>query len=435
MKCKYCKIVGTVIASLVFIFLSFYIAYQFVDPPPPNELRIATGREDGGYHAFALEYQTLLAEDKFQLDIQPTAGSIEVIQRLKSGDVSIGLVQGGTKGTISDDGLKSLGSLFYEPVWLFHRKNIPLEYLFELRGKRIAVGEEGSGTRPIALQLLQDNEVTQDNTTLLALSSNEATLQLKAGKIDAAFFVMSPKADRIFQLLKNSDIELLSFKRDLAYRGRYSFLTGVKIGEGMIDLKKNIPSQEKTLLAATASLVAREDLHSDLVPLLLTTLKKIHQKGGLLEKPKQFPSDKFVEFPMNPDASHYLQSGPSWLHKIFPFWIASTLDRLKILLIPLIAMMLPLLKGVLPLYSWGIRFKIFRWYSTLREIDSEIAQITDLTAIDAEIKRMKALEQEILEQVSVPLSYMGEFYSLRVHTQLVLSRLKERGEDVLAHSA
>ena len=320
-------------------------------------------------------------------------------------------------------------------MWVFHRKEQPVEYLFDLRGKRIAVGEEGSGTRPIAIQLLTDNKVTADNTTLLALSSAEATAQLLAGDIDAAFFVMSPKASRISQLLTNPEIDLLSFKRHLAYSSRYSYLSSVQIGEGMIDLERNIPTQDKTLLAATASLVARDDLHSDLVHLLLTTLEKVHNNGGLLEKKGQFPTEKFVEFPMNPDARQYLLSGPSWLHKVFPFWIASTLDRLKILLIPLLALMLPLLKGMLPLYAFGIRFKIFRWYSTLREIDTKVAELTDLTAIDAETKRIKTLQHELLEQVSVPLSYMGEFYSLRVHIQLVLTRLRERREELLAQSS
>ena len=345
------------------------------------------------------------------------------------------MVQGGVKGDSSTEGLEALGSLFYEPVWVFHRKEQPIEYLFDLRGKRIAVGEEGSGTRPIAVKLLSDNKVTTDNATLLGLSSKEATSQLLAGKIDAAFFVMSPKASRITQLLKNPNIDLLSFKRNLAYSSRYSFLSSVTIGEGMVDLEKNIPSENKTLLAATASLVAREDLHPDLVHLLLTTLEKVHSQGGLLEQKGQFPSEEFVEFPMNPDASHYIVFGPSWLHNIFPFWIASTLDRLKILLIPLLVIMLPMLKGMFPLYAFGIRFKIFRWYSTLREIDGKIAELTDLATIDAETNRLKTLQHELLEQVSVPLSYMGEFYSLRLHIQLVLTRLREHREDILAQSS
>jgi len=428
MKCDTCKVWVPII---VLIALSFLIAYQFVDPPPPNEIRMATGREGGGYHTFTLEYQKLLAEQKIQLEIQPTAGSVEVLKQLYAGDVSVGLVQGGTVDGLPIEGLQSIASLFYEPIWVFYRRELPIEYLFDLRGKRIAVGEEGSGTRPVAIQLLQDNQVTENNTTFFGLSSTEAEQQLVTGKIDAAFFVMSPTASVIAELLKSADIELLGFKRNMAYSHRYSYLTSIEIGEGMVDLENNIPKEDKTLLATTATLVAREDLHPDLIYPLLQTMMKVHKTGGLLEQKGQFPSEQFVELPINSNAEYFLKNGPSFLQTIFPFWIASMVDRLKILLIPLIAIMIPLLKSALPLYQWGIRFKIFRWYGTLREVEKDMNNVTQLADIEEEIQKMKALQKELIGQVSVPLSYMGEFYTLRVHIQLVLNQLKERQQELI----
>lgn len=428
MKCDSCKVW---IPIVVITLLSLIIAYQFVEPAPPTKAGIATGRVGGGYHTFALAYQKRLADEKIQLDIQPTAGSIEVLEQLKSGKVSLGLVQGGTGKTVSNtEGLQSLGSLFYEPLWVFYRKDKPLKYLFELRGKRVAVGEKGSGTRPLASQLLEDNDITEDNTTFLGLSSKTAAQQLAAGEIDAAFFVTSPTASIISEMFHNPELELMNFRRDIAYSSRYSFLTSVKIGEGMIDLENNIPHEDKTLLATTATLVAREDLHSDLIYLFLTTIIEVHKAGGFFEKPGQFPSELLVEFTMNEEASYYLENGPSWLQRIFPFWIASQLDRLKIMLIPLIAVMLPLLKGAVPLYNWGIRFKIFRWYDRLCEVDRQISQLNKLSLIEKEIQRMTELQHELIEQVSVPLSFMGEFYALRMHINLVLERLEERRQDV-----
>jgi len=424
MKCRFCKVS---LVTIAIIFLSFLIAYQFVDPPPPKEISMATGREGGGYYKFSLQYQKQLAEQGFHLEIQPTAGSIEVLQKLKSGEASIGLVQGGTAKEVEGiEGLQSLASLFYEPVWVFHRKDQPIQYLFELRGKRIAVGENGSGTKPLAMQLLNFNHVTPDNSSFLNLSSRKAAAKLAAGEIDAAFFVTSPKASVIAELLSNPEIELLSFRRHMAYSSRYPFLTHIEIGEGMIDLENNIPTNSKILLAATASLVVRQDLHSDLIPLLLRSLIKVHKNGGMLEQQDQFPSNKFVEFPMNSTAEHYLVSGPSFLEKIFPFWLATSIDRLKILLIPLIAILLPLFKGFLPIYTFTIRRKIFRWYELLREIDEQIDQFSETNIIDEKIERLKSLQKELIEQVSVPLSHMGEFYGLRMHIKLVLERLQER---------
>jgi TRAP transporter TAXI family solute receptor len=428
MKCDSCKIW---IPVVILVIISLVIAYQFVEPAPPKTIRIATGRIGGGYHTFALKYKELLAKDNFQLEIVPTAGSIEVLQRLKSGDVSVGLVQGGTGNSVSPDGLKSLGSLFYEPLWVFHHREQPVEYLFDLRGKRVAVGEEGSGTRPLALQLLADNQVTPENTTFFNLSSKKAAQQLMAGEIDAAFFVMSPTASVISELLQEPTIKLLNFTRHLAYTSQYSFLSSVKLGQGVIDLEQNIPNEEKILLAATASLVAREDLHSDLVHLLLMKAEEVHRPGGLLEKVDQFPSTQFVEFPMNKNAAVYLKEGPSFLHKIFPFWIAATIARLTIMIIPLLAVMMPLFKSAPPIYRWRIRSQIYRWYVRLYEVDRELDQITDLEALAEKIKEIKLLEKEVIGQVSVPLSFMGELYSLHVHIRLVLSRLEEQRQEIL----
>jgi TRAP transporter TAXI family solute receptor len=427
MKCDFCKI-G--IPAVVIIIVAIIVAYQFTDPLPPKTLRMATGKEGGGYHTYTLAYQKYLADQKFHLEILPTAGSVEVLKKLKAGEVSVGLVQGGTGNTVTPEGLETIASLFYEPLWIFHRQELSFQYLFELRGKRIAVGEEGSGTRPLALQLLGDNNVTETNSTFFGLAYKVAAQQLIAGEIDAAFFIMPTNGAIVKELLEAPGIELFSFKQDLAYTSRYPYLTTVKLGEGVISLEKNIPDKDKTLLAATASLVARENLHPDIVHLLLMSLIAVHHKGGLLEKINQFPSDKFVEFPMNANAASYLKDGPSLLHKIFPFWIAATLDHLKIMLIPLIAIIMPLLKGILPIYRWKIRSNIYRWYALLREVDQKLDDTNDLEVIQQEIRRMRILQKELVDQVSVPLSYMGEFYGLQLHIRLILNRLEERQHEL-----
>lgn len=428
MKCKSCQF-WTVIVTI--ILLSLIITYQFVEPAPPKTIRIATGREGGGYHNFALKYQKFIAQKNFQLEIQTTAGSVEALQLLKSGKVDVSFLQGGIGDQTAAEELESLTSLFYEPLWIFYPLHQPIQYLSELRGKRIAVGEVGSGTRNLALSLLKANGVTEENTTFLALPKEAVVQQFATEAIDAAVFVMSPAATTILELLNNPDLELFNFKRDLAYTSRYPFLTTVTIGEGMINLEKNIPKTNKILLATTASLVvSRDDLPPSLIRLLLMAATVVHKPGGFLEKPNQFPSEQFLEFPLNTEAQHYLEKGSSWLENIFPFWLAATLDRLKVMLIPLIAVIIPLLKGVVPIYQWGIRFKIFRWYRILREVDHDIEGMKDLEVINNKIDQMKQLQQELLDVVSVPLGYMSEFYTLRIHLNLILDRLEERRQEI-----
>ncbi|MEM7348537.1 MAG: TAXI family TRAP transporter solute-binding subunit [Chloroflexota bacterium] len=323
-------IISTVIVVLIIIGI---VAYFFLRPLPPTELTLSTGREGGAYYAFGLMYQSALAKEGYTLAMQPGAGSIETLERLSRGDVEVGFVQGGTAEAGQVEGLSSLGSLFYEPIWLFYNQANDIEYLSDLEGLAVAVGEEGSGTRPVAVQLLQDNNLTAENTSILALSSQEATDQLIAGEIDAAFFIMSPKAERVQALLRQSNIRLLSFRRHLAYSGRHPFLTQVVLGEGAIDLADNIPEEDKTLLATTATLVVRDDIHPAHIRLLLKEADTIHREPGLLESFGQFPSELLVELPMNEDARRYLNEGAPWLERIFPFSLAVVLDRLIILLV------------------------------------------------------------------------------------------------------
>jgi TRAP transporter TAXI family solute receptor len=431
MKCDFCKIGLPLILIVV---VGFAITYHFVPPPPPKTFSIATGSTVGAYYAYSIEYQKGLEKQGFTLAVQPTAGSIEALQLLKAGKVDLAFIQGGVAKDMPTEGLHSLASLFYEPLWIFHRKDQPLQYLYELRGKRVAIGAEGSGTRPLAMQMLYDNGLDDKNTTFLGLTSPEAKQKLESGEIDAAFFVVSPKATMISELLHNPAIELLSIKRALAYTSRYSFLSSVTIGEGMFDLQNNIPAHDIVLLTVTASLVAREGFNSDLIRLILKEAIKIHNPPGLLEKKNQFPSELFLEIPIHKEAEEYLRTGSSWLEKILPFWLASKLDRLKILLIPILTLLLPLFKGILPIYRWSIRSKTYRWYETLHQVDRQLESF-DTQVIEQEIERLTILQKELAKQVAVPLSYMAEFYDLRLHINLILSRLEERQDKLLTQDS
>ena len=424
MKCEFCKIWLPIIAILV---AGFYVAYQFVPAAAPSSLRIATGSKEGAYYQYAQEYQQRLKKEGVDLIIQTTAGSVEVLQLLQDGKVDLGFVQGGVANDNAKETLHSIASLFYEPLWVFYRKDLKtINYLQELRGKRLAIGQEGSGSRALISQLLTDNGITADNTTLLGLNVEDARKQLENGEIDAAFFVMSPKAEVISVLASNADIAIMNFQRHAkAYTSRYPFLSSLIVGEGLLDLQKNIPEKETVLLSATAALVAVKDLHSDPVRLLSREAIYIHNKPGMFEKARQFPSIEHLEIPIHPDAEQYLQQGPSWLENIFPFSIASKLDQLKILLIPLIALLIPLFKSILPLYNWRIRSKTYRWYKELNEVDRQLDSF-DYKVIDQEIDKLTKLHSALAKEVTVPLSHMSEFYELRTHTDHILNRLKER---------
>jgi uncharacterized protein len=407
----------------VVVVAGFVITYQYVGAPPPSVVRIATGAKNGAYYTFAQEYARLLANDGITLEIVPTAGSVENLQLMKNGEVSLALIQGGSATKDDKERLQSLGSLFLEPVWIFTRNQSGIKRFLDLKGKRVSIGVEGSGTHLLATQLLAAAGITETNTRLIREETTHAIDSLSKGKIDAAFFVASPKAPIVRKLFAAPAVELLNFDRAAAYGRWFPFLTPVTLSEGVIDLQRNIPSHDTPLVAASANLAARGDLNASLIPAVLNAVTRVHQAGGVLEHKRQFPSVDFVDLPLNEDAHRYLINGPSFLFRWLPYGTAVLLDRLKILVLPLLALLLPLFKIAPPLYTWRIRSKIYKWYATVREIESSIQEEKVSGDAASLINRLSDLDRQVAS-VSVPLSYAAELYHLRLHIRFLQEKLR-----------
>ncbi len=424
---------------LVLVAIGFAIAIAKLEPPPPRSFKIAAGSSGGAYHAYAERYREILARQGFELEVIETAGSVENLELLRSGAAELGLFQGGAAPAAgAGDGeipLSSLASLFYEPVWLFYRVDQPVAQLTDLAGWRLAVGPDGSGTQTLARQLLADNGIDDTEAELRTLGSTEAAATLVAGEIDAAFFVTSPDSAYVAELVADEAVELLSVRRSLAYRKAHPFLSRVILGEGVLDIESNLPEEDVSLLAAAASLVARRDLHHALVPLLLGAMEEVHGGIGRLTAAGTFPSQHYVDFPLTAEAKHYLENGPSFLQRYLGYRAATAIDRLKILLLPLITLLIPVFKAAPPIYRWRIRSKIYRWYEDLSWADEILHEQPTDEEITVHLGELQKLEKEVA-QVSVPLSYMDEYYSLRVHIQLILAKVErlatERGLDFVA---
>ncbi len=297
-----------------------------------------------------------------------------------------------------------------------------IKRFLELKGKRVSVGVAGSGSHLLATQLLSAAGLTEINTRLLREETTRAMDSLSNGKIDAAFFVASPEAPIIQKLFAVPALELLDFDRAAAYGRLFPFLTPVTLSEGVIDLQQNIPSHDTPLVAASANLAARADLNASLIPAVLNAVTRVHQAGGVLEHKRQFPSVDFADLPLNEDARRYLINGPSFLYRWLPYGTAVLLDRLKILVLPFLALLLPLFKIAPPLYTWRIRSKIYRWYAAVREVESLIQEgrvSGDATSV---IDRLSELDRQVAS-VSVPLSYAAELYHLRLHIRFLQEKL------------
>jgi TRAP transporter TAXI family solute receptor len=409
-------------SALLVTLAGFVIAWQFVNPAPPRTLVIATGHADGAYYLFAQHYRELLAQNDIELDIRTTAGSIENLELLQNDSVSLAFVQGGTGAAAGSRELTSLGSLYYEPLWVFYRSEQTLTRLSELQDKRIAIGELGSGTHAVANLLLVDNFIDTGADTIQAIGGAAGAQALLQGDTDALFLVAAPAAPLVQQLLHRQDIRLMSFARAAAYTRLHPFLSAVTLPEGVIDMQANIPSRDTALLAATANLVAHDDFHPALVSLLLQAATRVQGAGGLFEKPGTFPNSDHLEFPLNDDARRFYKHGPPLLQRYLPFWTANLIDRLKIMLVPLLTLLLPLFKIMPPAYRWRVRKKIYRWYRELQVLDTGNPARQSGKTLELLLQRLDKLEEEV-RKVNVPLSYADELFSLRQHIGLVRNKL------------
>ena len=408
--------------AIILALAGCFLAWQFVNPAPPDTITIATGQQGGAYLMFAERYQAVLAKERIMLNILETAGSLENLQLLDNDSVDIAFVQGGLASTAGNPDLLSLASLYYEPLWVFYRGAETLTRLTELQSRRIAAGESDSGTYALAMTLLEDNQINSDD--ILPVGGEQAAEALISGTVDAAFFVASVQSPVVQKLLRQQDIQLMSFARADAYTRLYHSLSIINLPEGTIDLQENIPPHDTTLLAATANLVVRDDFHPALVGLLLQAAEKVHGGGSLFDQPGCFPNDQNLEFPLNDDARRYFKHGPPFLQRYLPFWTANLLDRMKIMLIPLLTLLIPLLKIMPPAYRWQTRKRVYRWYRELKALDVEHPEQLTADALQTSIRMLDAIEEDV-RKVTVPLSYSDELYNLRLHIDLVRSKLKK----------
>jgi len=391
--------------------------YRYLDPNPPKRVRIAAGAEEGMYMEAARRYREILARDHVELEIVTTTGSLENIALLRKAQVGVDLafVQGGTAPADAPD-LESLASVFLEPLWLFVRTDLPVERLVELRGRRLAVGPEGSGTRALALELLQAGGVGSDEQ-VRSIGGREAVNALLAGTVDAAFFVTARPLPLLEPLLRAPSVRLVSLAQADAYARRYRFLSKVILPGGALDLAADVPPHDVVLLAPAASLVARESLHHAIVDLVMGAATEVHAPSQLFAAPGQFPSAHYVDLPLGADAQRYFKSGPTFLRRHLPFWAATQVERLLILLLPVLGLLVPLFGLVPTLLEGRIRRRLSLAYGRLLRLERQAFEV----AADERaplLDRLERLEADVC-RLKIPPSHAEHLYNLRTHIDFI----------------
>ena len=418
----------TIIPVVLIALAAFVFAFRFVEPAPPGSFVISTGAVDGGYDMFALRYKEILARDGVKLELRPSAGSQENVSRLldDSSEVEVGFLQGGSAFSTNAPGLVSLGSIYYEPLWVFYRGR-EIHDFGALQGRKLAIGPEESGTRALALQLLAVNAAVMPPTVLLPDNGQHAADLLLQGKLDAVFLVGPPESPLVEQLVSAPGIRLLSLDRAEAYTRRFPALTRLTLPQGVFDFVKNVPAHDVTLISPTANLLAVDGLHPALAYLLMRAASEVHGGAGLLHRAGDFPAPLNAEFPLSAEATRYYKSGPPFLQRYLPYWAAVLVDRLWLTLLPVLALLLPLGRIVPAVYRWRARSRIYRWYAKLKEAELELDEKATPQKLTELLTQLDEIERAV-NRINTPLAYTDNLYAFRQNVNLVRQRVQAQLE-------
>jgi TRAP-type uncharacterized transport system substrate-binding protein len=417
------SILSMIVIGLIILFACFW----FFHSAPPKTITMTTGDQDSVYYKVAKRYVEVLARDGVTLKILTSTGSAENLKRLTdpSFRVDIGFVQAGLAKGHSIENLISLGSVSYQPLLIFHRLPRPVEVLSDFSGKRIAIGPEGSGTRALALVLLAANGIEPGTETpLLDLEGEDAAKALLAGKVDAIFLMAeSASSQTMRSLLRTEGIRLVSFAQAEGYARRIGYLHRLTIPQGAMDFGKKIPAQDVTLVSPTVELIARKDLHPALSDLLLSAAMEIHGRAALFQSRGEFPVPIENEYQISNDAKRFYKSGKSFFYRYLPFWLASLINRIVVVFVPLIIILIPGLKSIPGLFRWRMRLRINRWYRMLLAVEHEMIML-ELPQRRAELIRLIDEIDAEVNKMKVPASYGDQFYVLRGHIGFVRQKLQ-----------
>ena len=400
--------------------------FWFVFSAPPRTLIITAGPAGSSLERTAERYRDILARTGVRLEILSSQGSVQNRQRLENPGfkVDIGFVQAGETNTPGGVRLFSVGSIAYEPLLIFYRGSNTVTLLSDFAGKRLAIGPPGSGTRTLALALLETNGVTAGGgTTFLDLDAENASKALLNGGADAVF-LMGDSASAVVMrtLLRTPGVQMYDFVQADAYARRFNSLNKLQLPRGSIDFGRDVPPHDVNLIGPTVDLVARTSLHPALSDLLLETAHEVHGRATLMQRQNEFPAPLEHGFAISPDAARYYKSGKSFLYRSLPFWLASIINRILVAFLPMMLVLIPGLRVIPTAYKWRIRLRLYRWYRNLLRLEREgFGEISPEKREELQ-HRLAHIEQSV-NQMRVPASFADQFYALRGYIAFVRNRL------------
>lgn len=399
----------------------------FIRSAPPSKLTITAGPVGSIYFNIAEKYATALRKNGIVVRILPSNGSYENLKRISDpkSHVDLALAQSGSEDeAIDKEHLVSLGSLSYQPIFFFYR-GATVERLAEMKGKMIAIGHEGSGSRKLALKLLRMNGI-EDGSKFIHLDVESARKALLDRKIDGAFLMGEDASVKVIRdLLYEDDIHLMNWKNAAAYVRKIDLLHLIELPEGVIDFEKNIPRQNTKLLGPAVELIATDRLHPALSDVILTAATEIHSSGGVFKKRGEFPLAVENQIPLSDDAVRFYKSGKSFLYRYLPFWLASLLNRILVSFVPMLIVLIPAVRSVPMVFRWLGQMKIRRRYRALLKLEARFKNEKDPEKLKDLNDQFEHIERDVRDMKVRPI-FADQFYALRSHIDYVRKLMSVR---------
>jgi TRAP-type uncharacterized transport system substrate-binding protein len=422
------------LAALALVIGAAWLVLEYLVPSPPFRVTIATGRKGTTFDYFGEKYRARFARAGIELNVRETAGALENYKLLqdRNSNVQIAFSTGGISNGAQAPDLRSMGLIFNVPFWVFYSSSQSLDSLTQLKGKRIAVGPEGSGARYTAERILTRAKIDATTATLLPLAGDAAVEALDKGVVDAALLVGGSDAPSVESLLNNPNIRLMNFSSADAFTRVFPDVVRLVLPKGVVQLDPPSPPNDITMVGTTAKVLIHDDLHPAIVQLLAQTLKEEHGGAGLFQRRGEFPEIDDPEYAVPSVAIEYYRNGPSLLAKYLPLWTTAYVQRTIAFLVAALAIVFPAFGFAPRLYEWFVRQRFRQLYQRLRAIESALQERLTATKAEALQAELDDIERST---ISVPVRHSDLYFMLRYHLDRTRSRLTKASCDITTQTS
>ena len=323
-----------------------------------------------------------------------TKGTLDNVRRLAEGGNAVAFapstVDWSSGAGVDAPHLVALGSVGFEPLWLFYRSDLEIARIPDLSGRKVVTEGTGTTSDYAGRMLIEKNGLAGEvELQPLAGQTAKALVQgFAARTIDAGFVTGDVNSPVVASMLNADGAKFLSFDRAEAYAGLIPGVTALLAPEGVFDLVRNVPPQDAQLLAATTCLIAHESLNPAVVPMLLVAAENVRQKRTTFSTTVTFPNTEHVTLPVHSAARRYFNQGEIGLSKFLPYKVTRFLNHLGFFVLPVLAVAVMVLKFVpVGLRIWG-GFRLKGLFKQLEAVEKGQAAGDDLSKLVADLDRI-----------------------------------------------